>query len=186
MRISDWISDVCSFDLLAAEIHPVVPGEIERHVLFGDAGLVGLGLHLLQRLLRPLQHVRRADDADLVPHDVVEPRADDVDVARLALERRQRPVDGGLDHALVRPDEVAVRFDPARHDVAGNAAEHRRVGDAVAAQAVRSEEHTSELQSLMRISYAVFCLKTKKPATQQKLYIPDLNVSNTYKNSEPA
>src|SRR3546814_9503684 len=29
------------------------------------------------------------------------------------------------------------------------------------AQSIRSEEHTSELQSLMRISYAVFCLKTK-------------------------
>src|SRR3546814_9649431 len=29
-------------------------------------------------------------------------------------------------------------------------------------QAARSEEHTSELQSLMRISYAVFCLKKKK------------------------
>src|SRR3546814_6166047 len=29
-------------------------------------------------------------------------------------------------------------------------------------QGVRSEEHTSELQSLMRISYAVFCLKKKK------------------------
>src|SRR3546814_9499635 len=29
--------------------------------------------------------------------------------------------------------------------------------------AARSEEHTSELQSLMRISYAVFCLKKKKP-----------------------
>src|SRR3546814_2777936 len=29
-------------------------------------------------------------------------------------------------------------------------------------QRVRSEEHTSELQSLMRISYAVFCLKKKK------------------------
>src|SRR3546814_7604184 len=29
------------------------------------------------------------------------------------------------------------------------------------AQAIRSEEHTSELQSLMRISYAVFCLKKK-------------------------
>src|SRR3546814_9661700 len=28
---------------------------------------------------------------------------------------------------------------------------------------LRSEEHTSELQSLMRISYAVFCLKTKQP-----------------------
>src|SRR3546814_6541860 len=35
---------------------------------------------------------------------------------------------------------------------------------------VRSEEHTSELQSLMRISYAVFCLKKKKQKTtkQQK------------------
>src|SRR3546814_7986203 len=33
-----------------------------------------------------------------------------------------------------------------------------RIGDAGA----RSEEHTSELQSLMRISYAVFCLKKKK------------------------
>src|SRR3546814_1488211 len=32
----------------------------------------------------------------------------------------------------------------------------------LAASAVRSEEHTSELQSLMRISYAVFCLKKKK------------------------
>src|SRR3546814_6512902 len=31
----------------------------------------------------------------------------------------------------------------------------------------RSEEHTSELQSLMRISYAVFCLKKKKKKTQQ-------------------
>src|SRR3546814_5734535 len=31
--------------------------------------------------------------------------------------------------------------------------------------AVRSEEHTSELQSLMRISYAVFCLKKKKKTT---------------------
>src|SRR3546814_2031597 len=34
--------------------------------------------------------------------------------------------------------------------------------------ASRSEEHTSELQSLMRISYAVFCLKKKK--TQKKAY----------------
>src|SRR3546814_6302485 len=32
----------------------------------------------------------------------------------------------------------------------------------MAATACRSEEHTSELQSLMRISYAVFCLKKKK------------------------
>src|SRR3546814_2056866 len=33
----------------------------------------------------------------------------------------------------------------------------------------RSEEHTSELQSLMRISYAVFCLKKKKIIIQQKI-----------------
>src|SRR3546814_5990812 len=32
----------------------------------------------------------------------------------------------------------------------------------------RSEEHTSELQSLMRISYAVFCLKKKKPIKHNK------------------
>src|SRR3546814_8133593 len=35
------------------------------------------------------------------------------------------------------------------------------------AQVDRSEEHTSELQSLMRISYAVFCLKKKKISTNQ-------------------
>src|SRR3546814_3070163 len=34
----------------------------------------------------------------------------------------------------------------------------------------RSEEHTSELQSLMRISYAVFCLKKKKQSPQTNVY----------------
>src|SRR3546814_1992179 len=33
---------------------------------------------------------------------------------------------------------------------------------------IRSEEHTSELQSLMRISYAVFCLKNKNPKNTSK------------------
>src|SRR3546814_5435308 len=37
-----------------------------------------------------------------------------------------------------------------------------RIGERPGAPAKRSEEHTSELQSLMRISYAVFCLKKKK------------------------
>src|SRR3546814_1338137 len=36
------------------------------------------------------------------------------------------------------------------------------IGRAVVLERARSEEHTSELQSLMRISYAVFCLKKKK------------------------
>src|SRR3546814_4531983 len=35
-------------------------------------------------------------------------------------------------------------------------------------ETVRSEEHTSELQSLMRISYAVFCLKKKKNTKESK------------------
>src|SRR3546814_940949 len=46
----------------------------------------------------------------------------------------------------------------------------------------RSEEHTSELQSLMRISYAVFCLKNKKlhvrPATTHARIITRLNSHN--------
>src|SRR3546814_8411954 len=37
----------------------------------------------------------------------------------------------------------------------------------------RSEEHTSELQSLMRISYAVFCLKKKKKKSESFL-LPDM------------
>src|SRR3546814_5470534 len=40
--------------------------------------------------------------------------------------------------------------------------QHRGLWDVLQARAGRSEEHTSELQSLMRISYAVFCLKKKK------------------------
>src|SRR3546814_9121826 len=38
----------------------------------------------------------------------------------------------------------------------------------------RSEEHTSELQSLMRISYAVFCLKKKKPITNTEKEPPTI------------
>src|SRR3546814_5459268 len=44
-------------------------------------------------------------------------------------------------------------------ELAANFREHVR--DLIATES-RSEEHTSELQSLMRISYAVFCLKKKK------------------------
>src|SRR3546814_5204121 len=43
---------------------------------------------------------------------------------------------------------------------------NRAVGVKAARSKQRSEEHTSELQSLMRISYAVFCLKNKTTTTQ--------------------
>src|SRR3546814_3475969 len=41
----------------------------------------------------------------------------------------------------------------------------------------RSEEHTSELQSLMRISYAVFCLKKKKQKKPKKTHTTSLKKS---------
>src|SRR3546814_6357225 len=43
---------------------------------------------------------------------------------------------------------------------------------------IRSEEHTSELQSLMRISYAVFCLKKKKQHKKKK---KQLNINTSQK-----
>src|SRR3546814_9218254 len=60
--------------------------------------------------------------------------------------RRARPAVG---HRPAVP--AALQADAAQRAGGG--------GDSL--PAVRSEEHTSELQSLMRISYAVFCLKTK-------------------------
>src|SRR3546814_8736876 len=51
---------------------------------------------------------------------------------------------------------------PARTGRSGGHDAGRSPGGAAQGGASRSEEHTSELQSLMRISYAVFCLKKKK------------------------
>src|SRR3546814_7661343 len=87
-----------------------------------------------------------------------------------------------LSHRLARP--VALLQDRARHRLsrhrrhpthrqfgidARTADQHRRdqrrYPRAYARTLRRSEEHTSELQSLMRISYAVFCLKKQKQHT---------------------
>src|SRR3546814_5862481 len=48
----------------------------------------------------------------------------------------------------------------------------------VARACSRSEEHTSELQSLMRISYAVFCLKKKKTINSNVSYSPHTITNN--------
>src|SRR3546814_7681713 len=69
---------------------------------------------------------------------------------------------------------VAILLHPARPFGIGNLDEIVRCGvERVEPRDIiqrverrRSEEHTSELQSLMRISYAVFCLKKKTNATQ--------------------
>src|SRR3546814_8848534 len=67
---------------------------------------------------------------------------------------------------VVRPDEEAERADdddrPDHHPVAEDV-----LAGVDADEIGRSEEHTSELQSLMRISYAVFCLKKKKKNNTQ-------------------
>src|SRR3546814_1466231 len=62
---------------------------------------------------------------------------------------------------------LAARDRPAGRPAQG-AAEAALRGERRGAEA-RSEEHTSELQSLMRISYAVFCLKKKKTQKNKQL-----------------
>src|SRR3546814_7517890 len=51
--------------------------------------------------------------------------------------------------------------------------------------AVRSEAHTSELQSLMRISYAVFCLKKKTTQTYNNIKTSALELQNHLHNNNP-
>src|SRR3546814_5877457 len=87
------------------------------------------------------------------------PQLEDIVAARPAVVVRSYGGDARLDGQLNAMGIRVVRlgfpmaFADARRDL-------RRVGDELGARA-RSEEHTSELQSLMRISYAVFCLKKK-------------------------
>src|SRR3546814_10437942 len=63
--------------------------------------------------------------------------------------------------------------DSRRHPAGEDARPCHRVG-----LRLRSEEHTSELQSLMRISYAVFCLKKKKNRQNKKETIITSRISN--------
>src|SRR3546814_2096265 len=90
----------------------------------------------------------------------------------------------------------ATLFRSLRHDEGGVAPVHHqvlaRVPDAVAEGGVvpvqlavqnlgvgiqRSEEHTSELQSLMRISYAVFCLKKKQSNINNILHCHEIHTT---------
>src|SRR3546814_1625964 len=97
------------------------------------------------------------------------------DVCSSDLQDGARRLGGGGDRALgaCRPPgdgswlQGSQRFPGGRRRSAASLRSHRRLdGPGASAPAAgctaRSEEHTSELQSLMRISYAVFCLKKKK------------------------
>src|SRR3546814_3059152 len=89
-------------------------------------------------------------------------------LARQPLDRGDERALDLADRHLARTHRRAVDIDGARAAIAGaapvfGAGEVGRVAQGPEQGCLgRSEEHTSELQSLMRISYAVFCLKKKK------------------------
>src|SRR3546814_3480671 len=129
MRISDWSSDVCSSDL---------PNPAPRPDRLAPAGVV----------LRPVALPGAVDAGLAVFHLGLHHRGP----PRRARQHRpaQRIAVAALDHLLAAQRAVrGGQLAPRRADA----------GDAAVAAGGRSEEHTSELQSLMRISYAVFCLK---------------------------
>src|SRR3546814_1347021 len=105
------------------------------------------------------------DMADVEPPDQVElvERFDTLG-GRFHLERLGQRDDRGDDRAVARPrlgraaNEALVDLDLVERRRL-QIAERRIAGAEIVA---RSGEHTSELQSLMRIPYAVFCLKKKK------------------------
>src|SRR3546814_9959860 len=66
-------------------------------------------------------------------------------------------------HAICR----TCRYDSRLPEVLRPASPNSSAGARGIPRGVRSEEHTSELQSLMRTSYAVFCLKTKNNNIKQ-------------------
>src|SRR3546814_2456012 len=144
MRISDWSSDVCSSDLRCLEAATQRPAEGETEAIRWKAA--GGGVHARQCLGVALANQQRWMGAA----DEFEGAAKDAQAAR-------------------DPDAGSYWAQ------AGNA--WLAAGEAVNAQHAldaRSEEHTSELQSLMRISYAVFCLKTNTK-TNTRTLTPALN-----------
>src|SRR3546814_10835632 len=145
MRISDWSSDVCSSDLVEAV--DLVDHAVDLEGQLGALGhdVVVEGEQFVEAAAQPRRLVQREAPA-------VEARAHRLD--RLA--ERLRWLFGerapAIGEEVQRPRCGDLRIELAQRAGGGVA----RVGEDLVA---RSEEHTSELQSLMRISYAVFCLK---------------------------
>src|SRR3546814_5151159 len=78
----------------------------------------------------------------------------------IARGRSFGPIAINATKAMIAIPDHPISNMAAPHRRRENASRHRSVG--LSRWQPRSEEHTSELQSLMRISYAVFCLKKKK------------------------
>src|SRR3546814_6603577 len=137
MRISDWSSDVCSSDLFL--LHR--PQQAARLVEIAVVGpTVERGEALLPGI-RAAATVGGTISARAVPRHADE-------------ERTIMPIVG-------RPPRLAVGHQRGQiilHRLIVERSERRGVIEILAHRiGRRSEEHTSELQSLMRISYAVFC-----------------------------
>src|SRR3546814_8051829 len=96
-------------------------------------------------------------DSQLRTNDVIDPAV----VAAMGAEPREAHVPAAL---------ASVAYMDRAIDLGGSRWLSPRLvtGRPLVAAAVRSEEHTSELQSLMRIAYAVFCLKKKINNKQQR------------------
>src|SRR3546814_1889570 len=170
MRISDWSSDVCSSDLLEDSVavakwlvdNAADRWGLEKIVIGGDSS----GAHLAALTLI---EIRDAFDVRFSGAHFVygffdlalSPWAQQFGDARST----PRTTDlHGFVEAFIGPDRDRRSPDvsPFYADLAGACPALFLVGteDALLEDS-RSEEHTSELQSLMRISYAVFCLKKK-------------------------
>src|SRR3546814_1834118 len=100
----------------------------------------------------------------------------------ISASARQRPrEDIGVDRTSTRggfedrcdddPEAIVRRScHPPRFSCRYNTRERHTIAAYIVRPPFRSEEHTSELQSLMRISYAVFCLKKKKTKYKKTLH----------------
>src|SRR3546814_9640144 len=178
MRISDWSSDVCSSDLPSSEVPAVarLAGVQPRADPLGGAGQLrgaarreGPGGGLAVAVACRAGALAWLDGA--LQLDALRPAAGLAARRPAALERRAGAgAEGEAGPAGGRPMRGRVKGGaPARAPACG--ADNTAVGAAgvgmisIVLATHRSEEHTSELQSLMRISYAVFCLKKK---TKQK------------------
>src|SRR3546814_5121159 len=139
MRISDWSSDVCSSDLTIGRTHYLDGGEEERRLAFASHAAVGLVRH----------HALR-EQAGKGLLDVDHPHL----VQRARPEARVEQVEDRMLDAA----DILIDGQPAANHLRIERLVRRRRREA---QKIRSEEHTSELQSLMRNSYAVLCLKKK-------------------------
>src|SRR3546814_5053753 len=137
MRISDWSSDVCSSDLGLVLARGLASGAGARDRADRDLAVA----HAHENF------GARAGEREAGQIEMVE-KGGGVHAAQRAvqLERRQRERRG---EALREHDLKDVAGD----DIILRGGHHL---------GIRSEEHTSELQSLMRISYADFCLKKKR------------------------